>query len=169
MQTILPIQAQAVFSRERGLTSNMLRTIAQSPSALDGYLEFRSALQCGAVPAKIREQIALAVAQVNLCEYSLAEHAFVAAQLGLTREQIHASRDAHASDWRTDAILRFVRDLVARRGQFPLLELRESGCSDAEIIEVMAHVALNVFENYLNDVALTELDFPRLERAVRAA
>jgi AhpD family alkylhydroperoxidase len=146
-----------------------LRTIAQSPSALDGYLEFRGTLECGVLSATIREQIALAVAQANLCECSLAEHAYVAAQVGLTGEQFQASREARAPDWRTDAILRFVRDLVARRGQCRLVELRENGCCDAEIIEVMAHVALNVFENYVNDVALTELDFPRLERAVRAA
>jgi AhpD family alkylhydroperoxidase len=169
MQTILPIPAQGVFSRERGLASNLLRTIARSPSALDGYLEFRRALRSGVLSATAGEQIALAVAQVNLCEYSLAEHAYFAAQLGLTREQIQASRDARATDWRTDAILRFVRDLAARKGQCSLVELRENDCSDAEIIEVLAHVALNVFENYVNDVALTELDFPRLERAVRAA
>jgi hypothetical protein len=92
----------------------------------------------------------------------------LAAQLGMTKEQILASREARAVDRGTEALLRFAYDLAARR-ECSLEELRQSGYNDADIIEVMAEVALNVFENYLNDVALIELDFPKLERAVRAA
>ncbi len=167
MQTIPPIQTDSAASRN--LVSNMIRTMAQSPYALEGYIEFKRALDGGALSARIREQIALAVAQENLCEYSLAEHAHLATELGLTMEQIQASRAAWATDCKTDAILRFARDLAARRGRFSVVELREGGCSDVEIIEVMAAVALNIFENYLNDVALTELDFPRIGRSARAA
>jgi uncharacterized peroxidase-related enzyme len=179
MQAIHPIQTEYASvatqqlldatNDERGVASNMIRTMAHSPGALEGYVQFRSALDSGTLSAKIREQIALAVAQANLCEYSLAEHAHRAAQLGLTKEQIMASREARAMDRATDAVLRFARDLAARRGECSLVELRESGYSDRNIIEVMAQVALNVFENYVNDVALTELDFPRVERAARAA
>lgn len=176
MQTISPIQTeQASGATQRllvatdGEVSNMLRTVAHSPCALQGYVEFRRALHSGGLSPKIREQIALAVAQTNLCEYSITEHAHRAALLGLTPEEITESRSARSRDWGTDALLRFARDLAARRGQWSLEELRECGYSDADIIEVMALVALNVFENYVNDVALTELDYPKLARAVRAA
>jgi AhpD family alkylhydroperoxidase len=176
MQTIPPI---AILGRDAAigasglashiLATNMIRTMAQSPCALEGYLQLRSALDRGMLSAKIREQIALAVAQENLCEYSLAEHAHFAAQLGLTNGEIQTSRVAWAIDRRTNAILRFARDLAARKGQCSLVELRENGCGDSDIIELVACVALNVFENYLNDVALTELDFPRIGRGARAA
>jgi AhpD family alkylhydroperoxidase len=176
MQTILPIQTehasattQRLLDGASGGTSNMLRTMARSPNALEGYLQFKNALAGGILPPRIRQQIALAVAQVNLCEYSLTEHAHRAVELGLTPEEITESRAARSRDWGTDAVLRFAHDLAARRGEFSVIELRECGYSDADIIEVMAHVALNVFENYVNDVALTELDFPKLQRAVRAA
>jgi AhpD family alkylhydroperoxidase len=176
MQTILPIHmeqasaaTQRVLDGAHGEVSNMLKTMAQSLSALEGYLQLKKALAGGTLPPKIREQIALAVAQTNLCEYSITEHAHRAAELGLTLEEITESRAARARDWGTDAVLRFARDLAARQGEFSVVELRESGYSDADIIEVMAHVALNAFENYVNDVALTELDFPKLQRAVRAA
>ncbi len=176
MQAIPPIQiehlsvaSQRLLQATNGEVSNMLRTMAHSPCALQGYVEFKRALHGGKLSAQIREQIALAVAQVNLCEYSLTEHAHRAALLGLTPEEIRESRAARARDWGTDAVLRFARDLVARRGEFSVVELRETGYSDADIIEAMALVALNVFENYVNDVALTELDFPKLERAVIAA
>src|ERR1700691_1370176 len=176
MQTIPPI---AILGRDAAigasgfashiLATNMIRTMAQSPCALEGYAQWRNALDRGMLSAQVREQIALTVAQENLSEYSLAEHAHVAAQLGLTQDQIQASRVAWAVDSRTNAILRFARNLAARRGQCSLVELRENGCGDADIIEVVANVALNVFENYLNDVALTELDFPRIGRTSRAA
>jgi AhpD family alkylhydroperoxidase len=179
MQTILPIQTERASgavhrlldaaSGDRGLACNMIRTMAHSPRALEGYVQFRSALESGTLAAQVRERIALAVAQANLCEYSLAEHTYLAAQLGLTKCEIAASREAWAADWGTYAVLRFARDLATRRGPCSVAALREYGYTDADIIEVMAHVALNVFENYVNDVALTELDFPKLERAAIAA
>jgi AhpD family alkylhydroperoxidase len=176
MQTIPPIQiehlsvaTQRLLQATNGEVSNMLRTMAHSPCALQGFVEFKRALNVGRLSAKIREQIALAVAQTNLCEYSLTEHAHRAALLGLTPEEIRESRAARARDWGTDVVLRFARDLAARRGEFSVVELRESGCNNEDIIELMALVALNVFENYINDVALTEVDFPKLERTVRAA
>jgi AhpD family alkylhydroperoxidase len=179
MQTIHPVKAENATiatkrlldttSDERGVLSNMIKTLAQSPRALEGYLHFRKGLNGSTLSPAICEQIALVVAQTNLSEYSLAEHAHLAAQLGLKKDQILASREARATDKKTDAVLRFARDVAARKGEYPMAELRERGCSDAEIIEVVAHVALNVFENYLNDVAQTDLDFPKVERAVKAA
>jgi uncharacterized peroxidase-related enzyme len=179
MQTIHPVKtenASATTRRlldaandERGVVSNMIKTLAQSPGALEGFVQFRKALSASALSPEIREQIALAVAQTNLCEYSLAEHAYLAAQLGLKKEQIQASREARAMDKSVDAVLRFARDLAARKGECSVVELRDSGWSDSDIIEVIAYVSLNVFENYLNDVARTDLDFPKVERSVKAA
>ena len=41
---------------------------------------------------------------------------------------------------------------------------REAGYSDEEILEMVANVALTTFSNYTNDLALTELDLPEVER-----
>jgi uncharacterized peroxidase-related enzyme len=174
MQTIHPVKVDntsvatkrllEAANEERGVqASNMIKTLAQSPRALEGYLEFRDALSGGTLSPAICEQIALAVAQTNLCQYSLAEHAHLGARLGLKKEQILESREARATDQKTDAVLRFARDLTARRGECSMDELRENGYSDAEIIEVIANVALNIFENCLNEVAGTALDFPKAE------
>jgi len=174
MQTIHPVKVDNISvatkrlldaaNEERGVqASNMIKTLAQSPRALEGYLEFRDALSGGTLSPAISEQIALVVAQTNLCEYSLAEHAHLGAKLGLKKQQILESREARATDQKTEAVLRFARDLTARRGGCSMDELRENGYSDAEIIEVVAHVALNIFENCLNEVAGTVLDFPKVE------
>jgi AhpD family alkylhydroperoxidase len=151
MQTI-PLDSA---SQTRGVLSNMIKTLAQSPSALDGYLEFRDALSGTALSPVLCEQIALVVAQTNLCESSLAEHSHLAALIGLTKEEIQDSREARSPDGKTEAVLRLARDVTARKRQWPLNELRDSGCSDADIIEIISHVALNNFENYLNRFART--------------
>jgi uncharacterized peroxidase-related enzyme len=179
MQTIHPVKTESISvatqrlldaaKDQRGTLSNMLKTLAQSPRVLEGYLDLQKALSGTRLSPATREQIALAVAQTNLCEYSLAEHAHRAAQLGLKGEQILESREARALDKKTDALLRFARDLAARRGESSVLELRENGCSDADIIEAIDYIALNVFENYFNDIARTELDFPNVARAAQAA
>jgi AhpD family alkylhydroperoxidase len=178
MQTIQPVNTKNVSGatqrlfdevNERGVLSNMIKTLAQSPAALEGYLQLRNALSGGTLSPVICEQIALTVAQINLCEYSLAEHTHLANKLGLKQEQVWASRQALATDKKTDAILRFSRDLANRKSDHAVLELRELGCTDAEILEIVAQVALNVFENYVNEVAQTDLDFPKLGRFVTAA
>jgi AhpD family alkylhydroperoxidase len=153
---------------EAGFPSNMIRTMAQSPHALDGYLQFNRALASGKLDPKLRERIALTVAQVNDCEYSLAQHTLLAARLGLTEEDIIESRDGRGRDRRTVAALTFARSLV-RTGDAQAPELAIAGFDDEEIVEIVANVCLNVFANCLNNVAMTEVDFPPINRKVRAA
>jgi AhpD family alkylhydroperoxidase len=134
MQTIQPIQienASAGTKRlleaadaEFGATINMIRTIAQSAAALEGYLRFSSALASGKLDEKFRQQLALAVAQANGCGYSLAAHTTLAGRLGLTVDEIRASREARSADSKVDAGLKFTRDLVVRGGDCSPEDLR---------------------------------------------
>lgn len=179
MQTIPSIQMENTagasrrlledVQQEAGVTSNMIRTIAQSPRVLQGYLEFNRAIAGGKLNPKVREQIALAVAQANQCEYSLAQHSAQARQLGLTEDEILAGRDGRAADSNTDAVLRFAREVVARSGDASTTELRDMGYSNSDIVEIVAHIALNLFDNYFNLVARTELDFPKVSLEMKAA
>ena len=79
------------------------------------------------------------------------------------------SREARSADLQTGAILKFARDLVVRDGEGSMVELRDAGFDDSEIVEIVAQVALNVFENYFNIAVRTDLDFPRVELEVEAA
>ena len=146
-----------------GLVPNMTRAMANSPAALDGYLQLSGALGKGTLPAKLREQIALAVAQANECDYCLAAHYAVGRMVGLTAEQIRDSRLGTAVDPKADALIRFARKVVETRGRVgdtDLADVRDAGFDDGVIAEVVAHVALSVFTNYFNEVAETDLDFP---------
>ncbi len=146
-----------------GFVPNMHRAMAHAPAALDGYLHLGEALAKGNLPARVREQIALAVAQANGCDYCLAAHSAVGRMVGLTAEQIRDSRLGLAVDPKADALIRLARRVVEARGQIDdadLDDVRRAGFDDGAIAEVVANVALHILTNYFNLVARTDLDFP---------
>ena len=139
--------------------------MANSPSALGGYLAFRGVLVKGVLKTALREQLALLIAEDNGCEYCVSAHAFRGQKIGLTDEAIAKTRNAEAADEKSAAALRFARAVLATKGAVSddaLADARSAGCTDEELGEVVAHVALNVFSNYFNHVARPELDFPRV-------
>ena len=149
-----------------GLVPNMVRAMANSPAALNAYVQFSGALAGGSLSARNREQIALAVGQVNECNYCLSAHSVLGKMAGLTPDQIRDSRQGTAADGKTDALLHFARKLVETRGQVSdgdVNAVRQAGFTDGEIAEAVANVALNIFTNYFNHVADTDIDFPKAD------
>jgi AhpD family alkylhydroperoxidase len=113
----------------------------------------------------------LAVAQANSCEYCLSAHSAIGNMVGLTAAEITASREAHSADVKRDAGLRFAQTVVVQRGEVSdaaTERVRRAGYGDAEIAEIVANVAVNIFTNYFNHVAQTEVDFPRVPVALVA-
>jgi uncharacterized peroxidase-related enzyme len=148
-----------------GMTPNLMKTFANSPAALEGYLNLSGALASGVLAPKFREQLAIAVAQANSCEYCLSAHTKFGQMFGLKPEELEASREAHSADLKINAGLQFAQKVVLQRGlatDSDLATVRQAGFTDAEITEIVAHVGLNILTNYLNNVALTEVDFPRV-------
>ncbi len=154
-----------------GITPNLMKTLAAAPAALEAYLNFGAALGTGVLDAKFREQVALAVAQANSCEYCLSAHTAIGKMVGLTAEEINDSRESQAVDSKRNAGLRFAQTLVVQRGEVSdtaLASVRDAGYTDGEITEIVANVAINIFTNYFNHVARTEVDFPRVPVAMLA-
>lgn len=152
-----------------GAVPNLMRTMAHSPAALRGYLGFAQALGGGTLSPRLREQIALAVAGANQCEYCAAAHAYLGGKLGVSPQEAEANLAGSSSDPKVEAALEFSRQVVARRGWVgdeEVQRLLEAGYGDAELVEIVATVALNLFTNYFNHVAQTEVDFPRVELPV---
>jgi len=145
------------------IVPNMTRAMANSPAVLAGYLGFSGALHGGALPAKLREQIALAVAETNSCGYCLAAHATIGKMVGLPPADIEASRRLEPTDPEAGAALRFAAAVLEGRGEVSddeFARVRQAGFTDAEIAEIVAHVALNVFTNYFNKAIEVTIDFP---------
>jgi uncharacterized peroxidase-related enzyme len=155
-----------------GVVPNMTRAMVNSPAVLDGYLKLSAALGKGKLPARTREQIALAVSQENGCDYCLAAHTAIGKMVGLTADQIRDSRLGTAVDPKLDALIRFARKVNGSRGQvsdWDIEEVRAAGLDDGAIAEVVAHVALSVFTNYFNNVAETDIDFPKADELTVAS
>jgi uncharacterized peroxidase-related enzyme len=147
-----------------GMVPNMMRVMANAPAVLEGYLQLSGTLGKGSLPAKAREQIALAVSQANECDYCLAAHSAIGKMVGLSADQIRDSRLGAAVDPKIDALIRFARKLVDNRGQVSnedVQDVRAAGFEDGVIAEVVANVALSIFTNYFNNVAETDIDFPK--------
>lgn len=148
-----------------GKVPNMMKTMAHSPALLEGYLAFNGALQNGELAPAVREQIALAVSQVNQCEYCLSAHSLLAKLAGLNPDQIIAARQGKSQDPKVQAVLTLALNVVERRGNVSddqLNDARHSGLSDSEIAEVIGHVAVTNLTNYFNQLSQTEVDFPKV-------
>ncbi|MBV8216776.1 MAG: carboxymuconolactone decarboxylase family protein [Verrucomicrobia bacterium] len=146
-----------------GGTPNMFRLLAASPTTLEAYLSFNRALSQGALPARIREQIALVSAETNGCDYCASAHTVLGKRAGLNQDDIANALDGSAADPKADAAIRFAKLLLEKRGHISdadFSQLQTVGFSEAEIAEIVAHVALNVFTNYFNIAMDTEIDFP---------
>jgi uncharacterized peroxidase-related enzyme len=147
-----------------GSVPNLFRTVGVSPAALQGYLGLNGALAKGRLNAATRERIAIAVAEINDCSYCLSAHSYIAKNLvKLDDREIAASRDAGSADPKVAAALRFAARVVNARGHVSdtdVAEVRAAGYDDAEVMEIVAHVALNTLTNYVNEIAKTDIDFP---------
>jgi len=155
-----------------GRVPNMFRAVAVSPQALEGYLGLSGALGKGTLPAPTRERIALAVAEVNGCGYCLSAHSFFGRLAKLDDAEISANRNGASNDPKADAAVRFAVQVAQARGHVgdaDLAAVRQAGYSDAELIEIVQHVALNTWTNYFNEVFQTEIDFPAVAPGRKAA
>lgn len=157
---------------EMGGVPNILATMANSSAALAAYLGFAGALSNGVLSAALREQVALTVAGANQCDYCASVHTVLGRKTGLDTEELTANLRGDSSDKKTAIALSFVRRMVVDRGNVRDVDLRElqaAGFSHEEVVELIAHTALNIFTNYFNHIAATDIDFPHVDTTSAAA
>ena len=151
-----------------GSVPNLFRIIGNSPQTLEGYLGLNGALANGALNSATRERIALAVAEVNGCQYCLAAHQYLGSNLAkLSADEIEKNRRGTSGDAKAAAAVEFAVKIVKNRGSVSdadFAAVRSAGFSDGEIVEIVGHVALNTLTNYVNEVLDTEIDFPVVDR-----
>jgi uncharacterized peroxidase-related enzyme len=163
-----------VIEQRLGRIPNMIRLMANSPAVLGAYLRFNEAFEGTRLTPKMRGLIAVAVSEINGCDYTLSTAFALGRHEGLNEDELTAARRAEANDPKTAVALRFASKIVRERGHLPASEvdtLRNAGFTDEEIVEIIAAVALNIFRNYFNLIAGTEIDFPlvRTSQAVHRA
>ncbi len=157
-------QVQKAF----GAVPNIFRIMANSPATLEAFLNFNGGLAKGTLSPALRAQIALAVAGANSCDYCASAHTALGKKAGLTGPDLSASLKSKSGDPKVQAALTFAKNVVNLKGNVTdadLRLLRDNGYSDGEIVEIVANVAVNIFTNYFNHVAKTEIDFPLVKAA----
>lgn len=159
--------------KQLGVVPNLMKLVGNSPAALEGYLSLNGALNKGALDAKTRERIALAIAEFNGCSYCLSAHTYLGKNVAkLDDAEISANRNGNSSDPKAAAAVHFAIRVALERGHIEDADLnavKAAGYTQAEIVEIVLHVALNTLTNYINEVAQTEIDFPRVNPSRQAA
>lgn len=170
-----PAAAQPLLNAVKaslGVVPNLFRLESASPAALEGHLGLNGALSKGDLDAATRERIALAVANVNGCTYCNSAHGYLAANLAkLSEAEIAANRAGGSTDPKADAAVKFAVKVTRLRGRVSEDDLRHvklAGYTDGQVVEIVAHVALNTLTNYINEVFGTAVDFP-VAKAARVA
>ena len=149
-----------------GTVPAMFRAVAHSSAALSSLWGSFGALGRGRLDKKLQEQIAVAIADRNACEYCLAAHTALGRKAGASTQEMGDAQAGRSADPRTAAALAFALKVVERRAQVDdadVVALRDAGFDDEQIVEILAHVALNLFTNYVNVALQVPVDFPAVK------
>ena len=151
------------FTSNIGFTPNMMAAFANSPIAFNAWAALLGSLS-KALDVKTRDSIGLAVSEVNGCDYCLGVHSFTAEHMAkMPADDIVLARRGHASDSKRDAAVQFARQVIASRGKVSdadVQAVRDAGYTEANVIEIVALVAMYSLTNYFNNVFDPEKDFP---------
>jgi uncharacterized peroxidase-related enzyme len=152
-----------VVKKKMGTVPNFISGMANSPAVLKSYLNFSQSLATGDLPLKLREQIALLVSQFNECEYCISAHTVLGQGAGLSERDTENARAGISSDQKEQALYTFVKKVLKNRAHIidsDIEALRKEGYNNGEITEIVANIVVNIFTNYFNIIAATEIDFP---------
>ena len=134
----------------------MVRTMANAPALLRGYVDLNRAMKRTHLDRRITERVALAVQEWLGCEYCLAAHRRAARELGLSDTDIALARQGSATDPAIAAIVAFGQQVIAAPAEITdeqIDELRDVGYRDEQIAEVVGLVALQLLTGGFNLVA----------------
>ncbi|GIU36259.1 carboxymuconolactone decarboxylase family protein [Shewanella schlegeliana] len=177
MSRILPVSnpkgdvatTLSAIKSKLGMVPNLYATVGHSSTVLNAYLTFSDALSKGRLSTKQRELIALAIAQINQCQYCLSAHTLIAGSTGLGEKNIKEAREGKADNALDQALIILAIDLVEQRGELTTEQLdtaAQNGVDSELIFEVLALVTANIFTNYANHLAQTDIDFPEVSLTV---
>jgi len=150
---------------ELGATPNFIRVLANAPKALEGFLGLYGAAAGFSLDKATQERVALAVAESNACQYCVSAHTAIGAHAGLSSDEMQLNRRGSAGDARNAAMVALARALNDNLGDITDQEFdaaRGAGLSDAELVEIIALVALNIFTNLIGKATRVEIDFAQV-------
>lgn len=156
----------SAINQQLGTVPNFLKIFANSPSALNAFLGLFSIANEGSLDALTKERIALAIAQQNDCQYCVSAHTAIGSNAGLSGAEIQANRAGTSQDAKAAVAVKFAKALAEHNGEVTnaeLVEVRNAGYSDSDIVEIITHVGMNIMTNILGKASRVEIDFPKVD------
>ena len=156
----------AAIQAQLGMVPNFLQVFANSPAALKGFLGLHTIANEGDLDAKTKERIALGLAEQNACQYCVSAHTAIGRSVGLSSAEMSQNRAGTSQDAKAAVAVKFARSLAEHNGEVTtaeLLEVRNAGFTDAEIVEIITHVGMNIMTNILGKASRVTIDFPKVE------
>jgi AhpD family alkylhydroperoxidase len=154
----------AALHKRYGKILNIHGGMAHSPVVLAAYTGVQTAIaEHGSFNARTQEAIALTVGATNQCAYCQAAHTTAARSAGLSPDEALAARTGTPIEPRLDALLAVARQATTTRGEVDeptWQQALDAGWTVENLTELFAHVMANMFTNYFNHYADTELDLP---------
>lgn len=166
-ETATPEQAElfGAINGQLGMVPNFLKIFANSPTALRAFLGLHSIAGEGSLDTLTKERIALALAEQNACEYCVSAHSAIGRKAGLSSAEIEANRAGTSQDAKAAVAVKFAKSLAEHSGAVTtaeLLEVRNAGFTDADVVEIITHVGMNILTNILGKASRVEIDFPKV-------
>lgn len=159
-------------AKKFGKIPNLVGALAHSPAGLRFYLGQIEALSGGSLTPQLREQIALTTAGINRCDYCASAHTLAGQGRGLAADELSENLVGRSLVPKTQAALTFAATIVRSQGLVSnesLQAAKAAGYNEEAIVEIIAHVAMNIFTNYFNHIAGTAIDFPLVTTTHRPA
>jgi len=153
-------------NKKIGFIPNLIKVFGNSPATLQTYLSHGELTASGNFSNKFREQLALAIAEENECNYCLSAHTAIGKMNGLTDEQTELNRQGLAKDSKVEIALQFAQKVTRNRGKVSTEDINQfkaAGYNDSDVLEIVLNVVSNTLTNYVNHIAQTEVDFPSVE------
>ncbi|UPS92348.1 carboxymuconolactone decarboxylase family protein [Bizionia sp. M204] len=155
-----------IVKNKMGIVPNLLKVMGNSPATLETYLVLGQLTEKGNFQPQFREQLALAIAETNSCDYCLSAHTFIGSKQGLSGEEIDNNRQGLSADSKTQVALQFAKKVTDDKGKISTQDLetfKAAGFNDEDVMEIILNVVSNTLTNYVNHIAETIIDFPKVE------
>jgi uncharacterized peroxidase-related enzyme len=152
------------LEQKMGKVINIFQLMGHSATTLKGFLNLSEAANHTSLPPQLREQIALIVGQANHCQYCLSAHTALAKGLGMNEPDILKARRGESIDLKGQAILQFASLVIEKRGNVTdqnVTDLKAAGVTEAELVDVILVIVVNIFTNYFNLITDPKIDFPQ--------
>lgn len=140
---------------------NIFKTMAVSPTFLEGFTAFNQKISGGTLSEELREKIALTAAGVNNCDYCKVAHTMLAKNAGISDKGIEFALNGQCGDEKTNCALTFVKALIEKKGHISdedFQAVKDGGFSDQEIIDIFGQTMVNMITNYFNEFVKTDID-----------